>query len=369
MVIAVVGVAAIASRWNWFRATAATWAVLLVVASAIPVVAYSPERLVIGDPAPSYDSPNSRPNVWVFIPDGYTSPLEVLRQTGVDVSRFVDQLHERGFSTPHTLANYPRTFLSVSSMLDQRLLAGDGVDVQERKPFYERIQGDNRTVRQFREWGYDYVFTTTSTWEGSLCSKWADNCLTGEVMGRTNQALLSSTPLEPAVDESDDIEQAARFSDPAHVVDSVIESNPEEPYLVVSHLMEPHPPGFHTAECEIRDDTHIAVNIARWNARTYADSVQCLNQRFVEAVDQILVTDPDSVIVIQGDHGTRLGDTELQRYEVLSALRLPCEVPDTLGVVDVMRVTTACVAGEEPDLVGQETYELDGFVVEAHSED
>jgi hypothetical protein len=42
---------------------------------------------------------------------------------------------------------------------------------------------------------------------------------------------------------------------------------------------------------------------------------------------------------------------------------MPCGVPEHLAAVDVMRVTTACVAGDEPVLIGGEKFWLDEFTI------
>lgn len=356
-----------ASRSRWVGLFLTLWAGLLVAVPVIELVAYSPSASASSLDGPTDESIARMPNVWLFIPDGYTSPSEAERQAGVDMSSFLADLHRRGFETPDGLASYPLTYLSLSSMLDQRLLVGEGDNAQERKPFYERIQGANRTVDQFKAWGYEFVFATTGMWEGSECPKSQDTCVTGDLMSRTSRIILSMTPFESLVDFTDDVEEVARYSDPGFIVDRVSEVDPAEPYLVVAHLIEPHPPSFRTAGCGIRADVSLEFQRAVWDPDGFRDSVECLNSRFVEAIDRIVADAPDAVIVIQADHGTHAG-YELpvppdHRYEVLAAVRGPCDIPDPLAMVNTMRVVTACLAGEEPELLDYQSFWLEGFTV------
>jgi hypothetical protein len=366
--VAVTCVMVIATQWAWVRAVIPLWAVLLAVFQLIPIATYSAEPVDIPGGTPGHSEPEFTPNIWVFIPDGYTSPEEVLRQTGVDTSDFLRELRNRGFATPSSVSNYPRTFLSLASILDQTLVAVDGDNVRERKPFYELIQGENQTADVFRSWGYRYVFATTSSWDGSLCTGAPDICVTGSVMDRTSQAILSMTPFEDVVDLRDDVRAVAEYSNPDFVVDRVQAADPDEPFLVVSHLMQPHPPSYRTADCEIKEEAGIAIHTADWERNGYADSIECLNDQFIDAVEQIIETDPDAIVVIQADHGTRL-EVESQsdgsrEYETLSALKLPCHVPEEVAAVDVLRLTTACVAGDQPELIGDDRFAVEDFIID-----
>jgi hypothetical protein len=366
--VTVAGLAAIASQWRWVRTLLPVWAGLLVVVFVVQLVAYSSAAEAAESNAPLYGPIADRPDVWVFIPDGYTTASEVKRQAGVDISGFQVELKDRGFATPDGLASFPLTYLSLASMLDQDYLVSAGDDVRERGPFYDRIKGANRTVDQFRAWGYTDILATTSMWEGSECSDLASLCVTGPMMSRTSRVILSITPFEPLVDYTSHVENVARYSNPSHIVDEVRQLGVEGPVFVVAHLIEPHPPGFRTADCDIRTDMSLEFNRAGWDADEFRQSVECLNRQLVDAVDHILETDPDSVIVIQGDHGTHLGyDLPVppsHRYEVFSAVR-GCPVPDPLAAVNTMRLVTACLAGSAPELLDYEAYWLDGVTLQS----
>jgi hypothetical protein len=306
-----------------------------------------------------------RQNVYWFILDGQAGPPFLREELGLDPDPFLDHLRDRGFRVlEQARSNYPFTHLAVPSALEMAYLYED-VPEPAPGPYFERLQGDNATVDLFRANGYGYVHAFPGLWTGSRCSGREDVCLGAHgTLSDTEFVLASATPLIEVLADAGTAEGIARANDPLAVTEQVLRSAPDEPYFALIHLLNPHPPYLRDADCGLRD---VRLVLGDWGeGREYADAVTCLFQRLETAVDRILAADDDPVVVIQGDHGPRLGLSPETSGEVLldddmffsalSVMRLPapCDdlhVPDDLTIVNTFRVVFACLQDEPPELL------------------
>lgn len=306
-----------------------------------------------------------RPNVYWFVLDGQAGPPFLRDELGLDPDPFLDALRQRGFDVQEeATSNYPLTHLAVPSALEMEYLY-DGVEEPAAGPFFERLRGDNRTVDLFLANDYGYVHAYPGLWRGSRCSGRQDVCF-GEhgPLGDTEWALAAATPLIEVLADEDTAESIAAANDPLQVVESILAAAPGPPYFAFIHQLNPHPPYLRDADCGIRD---VPLVLADWgDGPEYAAAVTCLFERLERAVDRILAADDDPVIIIQGDHGPRLGlssattgsvllDEEMY-FSALSAIRLPeaCadqEIPDDLTLVNTFRIVFACLQDEPVELL------------------
>ena len=305
------------------------------------------------------------PNVYWFVLDGLAGVSYLDAEVGVDTEPFVAELEAAGFDVleqAHT--NYPFTHLAISSTLEMEYVY-DGVEEPPAGPYYATMRGDNRTVDTFLANGYDYVHAYPGLWSGSRCGGREDVCLGAHgPLTDTEWALASATPLIDVIVDTKAHASIARTNDPVAVVDEVIGSSAADPYYAFIHLLNPHPPYLRDADCGLRE---VPLSFAAWGeGPEYRDAVTCLFDRLEAAVDRILATDDDPVIVITGDHGPRLGlsaetegrvllDSEMF-FSAFNAIRLPAacdgtEIAEDMTFVNTFRVVFACLAGEEPDLL------------------
>jgi hypothetical protein len=106
-------------------------------------------------------------------------------------------------------------------------------------------------------------------------------------------------------------------------------------------------------------------------AQAYANDVRCLSGDLVTAVDRIRSTDPEAIILLQSDHGSKLSvdwsrpfdqwsdDSLRERFAVLDARRLPsgCDAgSDEAALVNTFRVVLACIEGHPPELVAPKSF-------------
>ena len=346
------------------------------VAILAPLLLLSPiVQLVTADPveegpavaATAEDLPElvHRPNVYWFVLDGFAGPPFLREEVGVDPDPFLAHLRDHGFDVQEQArANYPLTHLSVPSTLAMEYLY-EGVEEPTAGPFFEALRGDNRTVDTFLANDYRYVHAYPGLWTGSRCGGREHVCIGDHgLLTDTEWALASATPLIEVVGGDETDHDIARGTNPVQVIDRVLQAAPASPYYAFVHLINPHPPFLRDADCEVRD---VSLSLSEWGSGPeYGEAATCLMRQLAEAVDRILAVDDDPVIVIQGDHGPRLGldgsttgrvPLEGEMFSsAFSAIRLPQEcqdrdVPDDLTLVNTWRVVFACLADRPPDLL------------------
>ncbi|HKJ54412.1 MAG TPA: sulfatase-like hydrolase/transferase [Nitriliruptoraceae bacterium] len=355
----------------------AIMAVALAGMAAVPVAADALDADAatddVGDAQPAAQASfTTTPDVWLIELDGLGSNDFMRERTGYDPAAFEQFLADNGFDVQaEATSNYPFTNLSIASTLMMDYLFTDGVDEPPAGPFFERLQGDNLTVETMRANGYSYAHTYPGLWTGSKCSGVEDLCIgdTGSITD-TETALATMSPLGELLTSRSQHEDVAISNDPAHVAAQVIAADLPDPQFTFLHVLNPHPPLLRGADCGIRE---VDFTFSAWGeGEEYGDAVECLHAQLQDAVDQILADDPDAVIIIQGDHGPRLGIDWTQpggvfldddmHFSILSAMRLPAgcdvEAPDDMTPVNTFRIVTACLEGTEPDLLPNERFPI-----------
>lgn len=359
------------SRWKWVQLYVPYLAVAILVAVSVQfvvnAVGVQPGSVASNPVTPMVLEPKETPNVYWFVLDGYARG-DVIADIYEDPrqSLFLDELADRGFTVSgDARAAYPMTYLSIASTVSAEYVAAEGDSVNKVEPFHNRIRWDNRVVKTFRSWGYSYLLWPGDGWSGSACGGVEDYCLgISSWIKEADFALLSMTPL-PHLFGTTGYEVHAERSDPVAVVETILAGEADEPRFVFAHLMNPHPPYYWAGEeCELQN---VSFNLrGPFGKQPYVESIRCLNERLISAVDRILVADEDAIIILQGDHGPSLGlsifDAELDewgepqimaRFGVLSAMRAPpdCAVPDDLSLTNTFRVVFDCLSFDSVELL------------------
>lgn len=369
--VAVVGLTVVVAHRTGIQQFVAVAAVGLLLLPAVEL-ATSVGRPAAADQAatgqPEVDTGRGfahRPNVYWFILDGLADPEYLAEEAGVEVDPFVQFLRDRDFGVlEDAQANYPLTHVAVASALEMEYLH-EGLDEPPKRPYFERLQGANATVDRFLAEGYGYVHAFPGLWSGSRCGGREVLCLGGHgSLTDTEWALAEATPFSELIAGEETAREVATVNDPAWATDAVVTNAPQEPYFALIHLLNPHPPYLRDAGCRFRD---ISLSMSRWGeGEEYAEATACLFDRLQVAVEQILAADDDPVIIIQGDHGPRLGlsakTTGVVRLDgdmflsAFNAIRLPTacgdhEVPDGMTMVNTFRLVFACLEDRPADLL------------------
>lgn len=305
------------------------------------------------------------PNVWFIVLDGLGSNDFMRERTDYDPIGFEQALETDGFVIQQdATSNYPLTNLSISStlMMDYGF---EGVDEPPAGPFFERLTGDNATVELMRANGYSYAHTYPGLWSGSKCGGREDLCIGDQgSVTETETAIAAMTPMGGWLTNRTPQEDVAISNDPSHIAAQVVAADLPAPQFTFLHVLNPHPPLLRDAECDVRD---VPFTFSAWGiGPEYADAVTCLHGQLEDAVDTILAADDDPLIIIQGDHGPRLGIDWTQPggvflendmyFSILSAIRMPAQcsglaIPDDLTPVNTFRIVRACLDDTEPVLL------------------
>lgn len=321
-------------------------------------------------PAASPVQFQERPNVYWFVLDEHARSDQLLARAESDNSWFGTDLDERGFSTSESsTGSYVHTHSSMSSTLamDHVWTAG---------PEYKRefevvapiIAGDNPVVATFEANGYRYIGAPDGKVEWSICPEAGPgrSCIEPEggrfALREPYSYLALSTPVGS-------LGLPVTHNDPDSIRAGIAEARSDpQPFFLFAHLLSPHFPFRYEEGCAERRPWVDGYNYSPAQfRRAYANDVQCLDRAMIGLIDDILANDPDAVIIIQSDHGSRLDfaggqrpdvitDDQLQeRYAVVNAMRLPssCRGRPIEGeqLVNTFRIVFGCLSGDEPDLL------------------
>lgn len=343
--------------------------VVLILATllqgGITARAPEPDAEPIRAPAKDGDEFIATPNVWFFALDGLASDAYVEQLGFYEPRPHETSMEAQGFVfQPGATSNYPLTYLSLSSTL-----MGDygftGVEEPFMGPFVRQLQGDNATVTRLRANGYSYAHAHPDLWSGNQCSGIEDLCVGNDgAISETDLALARITPLAALYAGTPDPSRVAQNNDPADLVQRILDAQLPSPTFNFVHVLNPHPPLLRDAECGVRN---IDLALDGWgDGVEYSDAVQCLHRQLESAASQILAADPDALIIMQGDHGARLGIdwsqsggvllADADYFSIYSAIRMPTscryiDIPDDLTPVNTFRLVDACLQDRPPDLL------------------
>jgi hypothetical protein len=326
---------------------------------------------------PAYTFGEERPNVYWFILDEHARSDQVRRWTRYDNTWFDQALEDRGFSvSTSSRSAYLHTHLSIPSTLEMTYPFTPGHDYRGEYDLGSRfLTGDNAVVDTFEANGYEVVYAPAGTAEWAACDDAVRTCIdpVGGPLAfpESRLNLARSTPIGS-------LALPIAHNDFASVLDGVDELPDDQPRFVMAHVMSPHGPFRYDADCGYRGEWIEGYHLSGdERAAAYANDVRCIDEAFVDATDRIVASDPDAVIIVQSDHGSRLSFDWLsttfesstpsslnERFSVVNAIRLPaaCRGDSIEGeaLVNTFRVVFACLAGTEPELL-EPRYYFTGF--------
>jgi hypothetical protein len=362
---------------------AAAWTYAVIAGAllfAFPAVEYGDYKL--SDSAAAADS---RPDVWLIVLDGYASEDVLADTVGYDNSGFLEGLEERGFRVhDDATASYPETFLGIASMLEMDYPAQAG-ELGDHTPYYAAIEGDNATVREFGELGYEYA--AGSDYSSFDCTDHVDLCVEPDagtidvLIGERERALLAATPLIEVLPAIGIHPSTLRgYLSLPEWVDEVEDRRSGAPLFAFAHVLAPHPPYRYLPGCELKTDLK-DPSLIDWGqsdgagGEGYATAAECLARPVLDAVDEIIARDPDAIVLVQGDHGPKFdgmnfhrplsewtGGELRERFPLLNAQRLPRGCEGGRGaelVVNTFRYVLACITGDPAQPLPERHFMID----------
>lgn len=293
--------------------------------------------------------PSERPDIFYIVLDGYGKSDTLQKYLDYSNEPFIEALKLRGFYVAERArSNYSQTDLSVCSSLNmaylQDLLEPAPSASAARLKADQRID-DNEVSRILKGFGYQFVAITS----GAPSIRFATARQALESTSGVDlfwQGLRSWTPL-PAGRQVmlHGVEKRAHDLRAALSVLRESGAKTASPRFVVAHILAPHPSFVLDEQGRTRligppglVDSNDFLNeggSAEDYRQGYAAQAAYVNQRILEAVDSILAgSSTTPVILIQGDHGSRLNfhHTDVRQVEpdeafgILSAYRVPQRV-------------------------------------------
>lgn len=271
-------------------------------------------------------APEHLPDIYYIMLDGYTRADVLEYMYGYDNSPFLDSLRNMGFYVAdRSCSNYMQTLLCIASTLNfeylQPLLQDRPVDrTTDNKLELSRLFRRNRVVAFLRKFGYRYVAFETGVW--SLKNQDVDVPLrVGATFNMFQNELINLTPLAPAMTHLPVEDQYARHREQVlytldHLTDA---ASLRGPSFVFAHIMAPHPPFVLDASGRAlepaRRFSYADGSVFRGKGGKreeyiagYRGQVEYVNRRLTDIVRELIErSETPPIIIIQGDHGSRLG--------------------------------------------------------------
>ncbi|MEZ0327694.1 MAG: sulfatase-like hydrolase/transferase [Fimbriimonas sp.] len=324
----------------------------------------------------------SRPDIFYIILDGYGRSDALQRTFGYSNAGFIEGLEKRGFSIADSATtNYVQTELSLSSSLNlkylQTLLPNLNPASAERRPIDQAID-KNAAAKRLKALGYSYIGVTS----GFPFVRFDSAALSlGENEGSKLlwTSLLSLTPISP-----ESLPGESAFVVRRRHIHTALQNLAElarpsgAPKFVVAHILAPHPPFVFGPNGEERRPratfTYADGNHFRTQSGTaedykigYTGQITYLNKLVLKTLDDMLaVAKKDTIIVLQGDHGSKLNlnqddlkMTDLNEVlPILMAIRAPFanRLPKAMSPVNVFRFIFANAFGDDLATLPRHSY-------------
>ena len=134
------------------------------------------------------------------------------------------------------------------------------------------------------------------------------------------------------------------------------------------HQMMPHPP-YVTENCEVVSGSR-PKDWGRYDKNNYNASIQCFNKKIKNLITVLYKKDPNAIIIIQGDHGSRFNwpknddasnfnqipiDRIIETHSIFNAIKLPdyCNqyLYDKIGTVNSIRLAAFCSSSKRTPIL------------------
>jgi hypothetical protein len=286
---------------------------------------------------------NELPDIYLIILDEYTRSDVLLETYQYDNSAFLSSLEEMGFYVADcSLSNYPRTNLSLTSMMNMDYYYNLFDQIQVLPPL-----GDSTVSETLRELGYSVV--SFENWVGAHFELFEDVLLSGNTLVLENIALggginefesmlIETSFLRIFVDmpqylpgfmtlDIKDAEFYEHFKQTHFILDQLkILPTMPGPKFVLAHIIAPHDPYIFTPNGTYQSSNGLEP------FEGYRNNVSFIDNFLPESIQAIIDnSDTSPIIIIMGDHGpTRGVPSREDRLSILNAYYLGEEINQIL---------------------------------------
>lgn len=242
------------------------------------------------------------PNIYFILCDAYPRADYLHDYFEFDNTPFLSQLRDRGFYVAdRSRSNYCNTLPSLASTLNLEYLDPEIVprDFSENAPLLVPPIQDNLVVRTLRAHGYEFVAIASAMSPTQM--EGADRYIRPATSNNSEyqQSLIDMTPVRSILNRVTAIDPLRWYQFAPFTLDAVAALRRNgRPMFVFAHILSPHRPHPFDQHGRFLPPDQFPPYKEGWRAVT-----QFLNKRLIEVVDSILVNEPNSIIIIHGDHG------------------------------------------------------------------
>lgn len=296
-----------------------------------------------------------RPDIYYLVFDRYAGSGALERHFDYDNEPFLRELEARGFYVPRdSMANYPKTGLSLTSSLNMEYLDGDELNADASDPadqgvINRRFQDHLVVPASLKELGYQFVLIP-SWWTPTASNVDADITLRYDgasefwlELVETTLAGSLTTPSDAVDNRSEELRNYTLYQR-----DRMLQvPDLAGPKFVMAHFLIPHPP-------YLFDDDGSPVTAEEASERSgeegYLRQLEYANSQILRMIDEIQSrpSGDEAVIIVQADEGpfppryAANGETfqwdqatedELEiKFRILNAIHLPGVDPEEAGL-------------------------------------
>ncbi|PIY80619.1 MAG: hypothetical protein COY80_02000 [Candidatus Pacebacteria bacterium CG_4_10_14_0_8_um_filter_42_14] len=257
---------------------------------------------------------NDKPDIYYFIFDRYARQDVLDEYLGFDNSEFVSELDSEGFYVAsRSAANYPHTFLSLSSSLNMTYLDGVeeslGVDNLAETPVYDQLIQKNEVEKVLQKAGYRYV-VAGDFWDPTRTAPDSEELINlFSTFDEFHLYIYERTALNSFLGMISDkqiytgVERLERIAKNLYYrLDGITsQSNNSTPDFVFAHFLLPHEPVVFAPDCQPMSFEDIRSLSPE---EGYLVQLQCANKIMIEIAHQTKETSKRPVVIIfQSDEG------------------------------------------------------------------
>ena len=328
---------------------------------------------------------NELPDVYYIILDGYPDAKTLERVYDFDNNEFLSYLNDKGFFVPaDSHSNYDKTALSMTSSLNMAYLvdhakydSGESLN-KDISLNVKHMLWNNEVMKLFAEKGYSTIsfksgyrtIDLISVAQNSECEGGKGPLSSRFMVMLTETSMLRFSTITKLYESDKKNDILCIFNSLPNVSEKY-----NEPVFVFAHILVPHPPYlFDKDGGELSPET-LDLGNQRWdNTELFVGQLQFANGKLEKTIDSILKNSQDegreSVIILQGDHGTQVGfdpnnitpEGVMNRMHILNAYHLPgIETPEEfidkkITPVNTFRVISNIYLGQNYTLLDNRSY-------------
>jgi len=276
---------------------------------------------------PGESSPDLR-DIYYIILDGYSRPSVIKEVLGFgEVDEFTGHLEQNGFYVAkQSSSNYPSTASSLPSSLNMSYLERPDLG---KKHF--QMSEDHLVKDFFKSQGYRYVHFGAEAF--TFFNRYADENVNIGLFSPYQKSILENTIAKP-IEKSLVGNRFAWFTEKFGFLDArlmqwertnyqlgrlaEIATTDHVPTFVFAHFLLPQGPYVFNADGSFISEEDAAK---RTRIENYRNQVSYINKQISAVVDTILEnSNPEPIIVLQGDHGFAFGILAAKEPELLGDL-------------------------------------------------